>query len=184
MSLTPKYRQNDQVWIAGFKPLAPKKVPCSICYGKRKVKLILGNEDEVLLPCDYCGKGNLDNPTGTELVYIADSTPKLVTIQGMTITIDGSGEKIVYKHSGTNSSYFFVEEDKMFDTRDEALTEGNKMKDAWIKDQVTRAEYIKANTQKTFAWNAGYHMREANNLRKKIVYHEERAILCKAKAKD
>lgn len=156
-------------------------IPCPICFGKRQVTLILGNGDSVELPCQYCGNG-FDTPRGyiEEYEYIAEASPFLIT--GISINTTESGEKREYR-SGSDNCYHNLHEDKCFATIEEALQAAISVKETMENEQKTRTEYIKKDKQKSFAWNAGYHMREAKRNRKDAEYHEEKAILCKAKDK-
>lgn len=52
----------DSVWYAKCGLEQVKRI-CPTCFGKLEVKLILGNGDGVILPCDGCGHG-CDAPTG------------------------------------------------------------------------------------------------------------------------
>ncbi len=52
------------------------------------------------------------------------------------------------------------------------------------EEQKTKAIYLKKEAKKSFAWNAGYHLREAKNHRKQAEYHDTKAIFCKAKGKE
>ena len=54
----------DCLWWAVVEKHAQVEIPCPVCYGKRKVNLILGNGDVVALPCTYCSPG-YESPRGT-----------------------------------------------------------------------------------------------------------------------
>ena len=178
-----KFKVGDKVWAAHFNNNEQIKVPCSVCYGTLKVILILGNGDHVDLPCNYCGKGNFDIPTGYEIEYLPMSAPKLVVIDGMNVTVNSKGEQVEY-WSGADNCHYIYAEDKLFESKEEAEAKGKELMDEWLKKQRTRAEYIKADVKKNFAYNVGYHLRKAKEYEKSIAYHKDKAKLCKERSKE
>lgn len=178
-----RFKIGDKVWVANFNKGEQVQVPCLICYGTKKVTLRLGNMDEVELPCDYCGKGNFGIPTGYEIEYQPVSAPKLITIDGMEIKVTAKGEEVEY-WSGAENCHYIYHESKVFATEEEAAAKGEEFKQEWLEQERTRAEYIKANVKKNFAWNAGYHRRYVEKLEKDIEYHKERAKLCKERSEE
>lgn len=178
-----RFKVGDKVWAAHFNHNEQVRVPCYICYGTLKVTLRLGNGEEVELPCDYCGKGNWGNPTGYEIEYKPVSEPEFVLISGMNITVNSKGEQAEY-WNGADSCHRIYSEDKLFESREEAEAKSKELMEEWLNEQRTRAEYIKADVKKTFAWNAGYHLRYAKKLEKDIEDHREKAKLCKERSKE
>jgi hypothetical protein len=168
------YKIGDTVWVTrvGQQPVTK---PCPICFGKLTVTLIFGNGDECILPCSYCALG-YDPPKGTveEYEYIAEAEPR--TITGTETSVSEGGEKATYR-----SGHWSME--KVYATKEEALEEAVAHKDEYEKDQLTRAEYIKKDKNKSYSWNAGYHLRNAKRMRREIEYHEKMAVICKSRAK-
>jgi len=156
------------------------EVPCPICFGKCRVTLILGNGDSVELPCDYCARG-FEDPRGYVIEYEYRAEAESFLITGVSINKTESGEKHEYC-SGGEHCYHSLKEDQCFATREEALAAAVAVKEESEKEQRERAEYLKHNKQKNFAWNAGYHLRAAKDNRKQAEYHEEKAKLCKQRA--
>lgn len=173
----PKFRVGDKVWWAKCR-WENKQILCPTCFGKKEVKLILGNGDEVTLPCQGCAPG-FEFPTGQISEYDYVSEPEQVYITGMDIEINGNKEKVRYR----GTSYIYDEEDLFLDQL-EALAESQEKKRKLDEEQLTRTEYIKKNVHKSFSWNARYHMREAKQLRSKAEYHDKMAIVCKSKSKE
>lgn len=171
-----QYNVGDKVWVAHCEIQKIEK-PCSICFGKRKVTLILGDGSEVILPCEYCGKG-FNAPSGviTEYEFIAEAIERIITEVHIRCTTAGGERKY---HSG----YYHFEEDEVFDTREEALAKCAEVVKKQEEEQTTCTERIKANQRKNFSWNAGYHLRNAKKDRASAEYHERMAILCKGRAR-
>jgi len=166
----------DKIWFAKC-AWEPVKRVCPTCYGKLEVKLILGNGDAVVLPCDGCSRGYMP-PEGVihEYEYVVE--PMLVTVTGMDIDINGDKESIRYRGGG----YIYDAKD-LFLTEKEAGLAALTKKQKLDNDQKTRAENIKHNVHKKFSWNASYHMREAKRKREDAERHDEKAKLCKERQK-
>lgn len=173
----PKFKVGDTVWIAkcNWKPV--RKI-CPTCFGKLEITLILGNGDSVILPCKGCAPG-YDPPRGyiSEYEYVVG--PESTVISGMKIEINYGKEDVRYYH-GCYSSY---DEKDLFETEEEARIVAYEKKAQLEVEQVTKAEHIKKDVQKSFSWNAHYHMRHAKEDRKSAEYHDKMAVICKARAK-
>ena len=169
-----KYKVGDQLWQARCKWLPVKKT-CPICFGNKEVTLILGNEDRVILPCDYCGKG-FDVPSGlvSEYEYVVE--PELITVTSVEVSITDDKTFVEYR-----SGQFRLKEELLFDSEVDAIAKGSELKAKLEKEQQTKASHIKHDVNKTYSWNAGYHMRQAKRERQSAEYHEKKAVLCKTK---
>jgi len=167
------YKVGDEVWFArcGNEHI---QETCPVCYGKLEVTLILGNEDKIKLPCDYCRRG-IGGPTGVINEYDYVSKPEQIRISQVDSkeTIDG----IIHEYHSL--PYYHHEESLLFDTKEEALAKCIMIKEEFEKDQITRTENIKKSKNKSFSWNAGYHIGEAKRNRKSAEYHEKMAVICK-----
>lgn len=170
-----KYNVGDAVWVARYQRLPLSKV-CPVCYEKREVVLILGNGDQVTLPCKYCQSG-YDPPTGRVTEYEFTTNPERVTITEVRVSQSTEGETVEYL-----SSNYILYPNVVFDTREEALAKGEELAKEQALLESTRVEYLKKDAKKSFSWNAGYHMREAKRHEKDAEYHREKAALCKARA--
>jgi hypothetical protein len=175
------YNVGDIVWYAecGSREVS---IQCPVCFGKRQVVVILGNDDQVTTPCSYCSHG-YEPPNGRDTEYKFISEPKQYWITSIESKITADGELREY-HSGTLTCYRRLENDKIFDTEEEALKKCEEVKAELEYEQTTKAEYLKEKAHKSFSWNAGYHLREAKRYKRQIEYHEKMAVLCKARAKE
>lgn len=170
------YKVGDTVWNARCDRL-PVSKPCPVCFGTLEATLTLGNGESISLDCDYCGKG-FSRPTGTIQEYEYVVKPEPVTITTVNVEITSKGEKHEYR-----SGCYCYDSDRLFATRKKAEVKGIELKAALDEEQNTRVEYLKTQTKKSFAWNAGYHMREAKRHREQAEYHDGKARLCKLRAK-
>ena len=177
-AFTDTLRAGDSAWWARFAPHSEERVTCPVCYGTLAVHVTLGNGDVVKTPCDYCGKG-YEGPRGWVTDYKTVAEPRLVTIDYVIETQTEEGVKREFR----NDSYVLDECD-LFESRAEAEQRANEKGAEYIADMERRAEWLKENSKKSFSWHVGYHMREAKRCREKAEYHDRKAELCKARAKD
>lgn len=174
--MTQRFKIGDTVWYAKCQYEQVTK-PCPTCFRKKEVTLILGNDEQVVLPCRGCAPG-YSPPTGviSEYEYVVE--PEEVRITGVEIKIDIDKESILYK-----SDNFLYHDEDLFLTKEEAAKRAEEKKVQLDKEQRTRAEHIKQNIHKDFSWNAYYHMRKAKECRAEALRHDEQAKLCKERAK-
>ena len=174
------FKIGDVIWVpdCGNKQ---KQVTCPICFGKLRVTLILGNGENVSLPCDYCGKG-YEGPRGyvEEHDYVVEATPHTVTGKRSTMTKDG--EAVEY-HVGSDTCYRIFKPEDCFATREEAQKAAIAKKAQLDREQNERSEYLKHDQRKSYSWNAGYHLRAVKKAQQDIEYHSKMAQLCKEKAR-
>jgi hypothetical protein len=152
--------------------------PCPVCYGKKLVTVILGNDDRIFLPCEYCARG-YEAPSGLTQEYEYVVEPELVVITSVTLKITDGGVEAKYY-----SSVCSYDEEALFVTKEEAAVVSQGKKEALEREQDTKVENLKKNVHKSFSWNAGYHLREAKRSRKQAEYHDKKAVLCKARSKE
>jgi len=173
----PSFKIGDTVWYAKCDHTTVTK-PCPVCFGNKEVTLILGNGESVILKCDYCGKG-WESPRGVvdEPGYVI--APECVTIKEIHIIMTETGNKYEYQ-SGCHAYY----SDRLFASKEDAIAKGIELKTDLDTEQTTKSEYLKKDVKKSFAWNAGYHMRAAKEHHQKAAYHERNARLCKEKIKE
>lgn len=167
------YNVGDKVWWAKCGSQGVK-VPCTVCYGKKEVIVILGNGDEVIVPCDFCGHG-LEPPKGylTEYQYIAE--PELVTIQRISSDQTSCGEKREY-HWG----HYYLDANDIFDTIEEATERCAQI----IADrEQAKIDHPKYKDAKSYSWNAGYWLREIKSAERTIEYASKMARLCKSRSR-
>lgn len=169
------YKVGDTVWYASF-GTREEEVPCPVCYGNKSVIVILGNGDNVEVECQYCQRG-FNSPSGYIVEYIALPRVEQVTIAKRTIEEACGGEEIEY----VGNNYHTLYPDRMFDQYDEALAHANWMAE---QDSINKSNNSKFKNEKSYTWNAGYHLKQAEKCHKEAIHHEEKAKLCKARSKD
>ena len=176
-----KYKVGDTVWVpkAGSTQV---EIPCPVCFGKKVATLILGNDDHVILDCEFCQKG-FEHSRGfvNEYQFVAKAYP--VTIDAVCVETRQDKEIVEYKviHSEFSSSSY--KESNLFATKEEAEAVAKGMADKQIADESERENSRKRSVSKSFTWNAGYWMREAKSKRDEAERCDKRAQVQAAKAK-
>lgn len=171
------YKPGDTIWHASFTPHREKHVPCPVCFGKRSVVLILGNDDHVTIECDYCGKGSPDGPRGYDTVYEAEAIAVERTITEVRVRVTTDGEEREYL-----AANWVLAPGDMFATEAEALTRAQEKAAAAEAEETRRGGVSWQDDAKSYAWKAGYHMRNAERARRDLAYSERMISVCKAKA--
>jgi len=174
--MTKIYNVGDKVWYARSGREEVNHT-CPVCYGKLVVTLVLGNDEMIKLPCDYCGKG-YESPKGYVVEYEWVSKPELLTIEAVNIKREARGDEVDYR-----SDRWVLYPDRIFDTEEESLSKCEELSAKNTKDQEEIAIHVKANTNKTYSWKAGYHMRAVKQAEKDIASHSKMATICKERAR-
>lgn len=113
--MTAEFNVGESGWVPVCR-LEERTIPCPICFEKREVVLILGNGDQVTMPCGYCGKG-WNDPCGVvvEHLFRVDADP--FTVERKTIAEDATGQTYEY----VSTLHGRADGDRIFKTREEAL---------------------------------------------------------------
>ena len=151
--------------------------PCPTCAGKKRVTLILGSGEHVELGCDYCGKG-YEGPQGREMFYEFTPRVELRTVSGFEM-VDGN---LSYRAPHLLGGHWRYDATDCYDTEEEAHeTLATLIAEREIEEHARLSRKVKAD--KSYAWHAGYHLREAKKARESAERHEKSATLMKARAR-
>ncbi len=174
--MIPK-KVGDSAWWAhnGTKEVTH---PCPVCYGKLSVTVILGNDESVVTPCDYCGKG-YGGPTGVckEWEWVAGAC--LVTISAIETNDSHEGKEVRYR----TYNHSMIDASDLFDTKEEAEARCEVRRQEHAEDERKRREVLKEYSTKSFSWHVGYHRREVKNHERSLEWHKSRVIACTRLAK-
>jgi hypothetical protein len=169
-----EYKVGDKVWYATFDQ-REERVPCPVCYGNKKVVVVLGNGEEVQVDCRYCEVG-FEGSKGWVKEYTKLPRAEYRMIDKITIEEDMGTRQFEFQ-----SDRYLLKPDQMFETEEEALKYAEVMAE---KENQAKVDKPKFKDEKTYAWNAGYHMKAAKRNREEAEYHENKAKICKSKAKE
>lgn len=173
---TEEFNIGDSVWLAQCGQTDVQK-ECPVCFGKLKVRLELGNGDMVTLPCGYCSCG-YSEPRGVVGEYERVDAVKPAIVTGKEVREFDGKREIRY----TFSNGYCHDVENVCATKEEAEARCAVLIAEYDKDQKNRMEFLKDEAKKTFAWNAGYHMRGAARAKRDLEYHTAKAFHMKARA--
>ena len=168
------YKVGEYVWYATYDS-EEIKVPCPVCYGNKVVIVVLGNGDEVEVECDYCSRG-FQGAQGYVKDYQRNPKAEQQRISKRRIEDGRDGEEIEYI---SDNHYLKIEQ--MFDTEQEAYKYAVEWAEKDVQEKLDKPKY---KNEKSYTWNAGYHLKQAESKRNEVKYHEEKAKVCKARSKD
>jgi hypothetical protein len=169
----PKFNIGDDVYYVTSSCRHGVSVPCSICFGKLKVRVILGNGEHVDTECQHCAHG-MNPPSGFSMTWEPKSEIHFGIIKGIRDTSEGWRYDIGYES---------VQDHEMFTSREDAvplmerrLAEETERRKLWERDHFLTA------TKKQI-WSAGYHRSCIETLKRNISWHEMRLCMIDDKSK-
>ena len=131
-------------------------VDCPVCYGDKSVIVILGNDEQVKVPCQYCKKG-FNDPSGVvNSGYIEISEIVQTTITEVRKRQNYNELEITYS---TPAGIYRPEQ--VSNTRKEAEKLGETRVEKFNKlaDEKFAKKY---KDHKSYSWNAGYYLNKAD----------------------
>lgn len=144
--------------------------PCPVCFGKRRVTVILGNDEQVSVECDYCGKG-WENARGYVESYDWVPGVQQITLDKKTVEEVNGERNVEYRYGG-----YVLRDEDIFSTTTEA---NDRIKEKIIERDRAEAEKIertKDDKTKSFGWLVGYHRREKKRAEQQVEYHGKKVI--------
>lgn len=166
--MKPKYNLGDTVYWVYSSNHYSKKIPCPICFGKKHVQVILGDDSIVKSECGYCSHG-LDRATGTATTWEPYAQIRSGEIDGIE-----NYQGWTYKAGGSTHK-----EHELFSSEEEATP---KYKDELLNVQKQAKHFFEesfVNATKEQMWSAGYHRECIKRAQQTIEWHEGRLCIIK-----
>lgn len=167
-----KYQIGDKIFWVESSAHKQKEIPCPMCFGKRFVTIILGDDSKEQVECGYCQKG-YERSTGVTTTWEPQAIIHESTITGIT-TRDGVKYEVGWRT---------IEERELYSTREEAeavqklkFDEEKARAELWFKESFV-------NAKKQQVWSAGYHKSCIEREKRTIEWHEMRLNMIKEKKK-
>lgn len=145
-----------------------KSIPCPMCFGKRFVTIILGDDSRTDSLCVMCSHG-LECATGLAKTWEAVAVICSGEITGIS-TRDELKYEVGYKT--ISAVEVFDSEAAAIPVREEKQKETEERRDAWFKDSFV-------NCKKSQLWSAGYHRDCIKSAERTIQWHETRLNIIK-----
>ena len=165
----PKFNIGDEVFFVRSSCSYGTKVPCTICFGKRKVTVILGNDEHIESECGYCSPG-MEPPSGYSTTWMPHASVEAGAITG--VRRDYGGWK--YDVGG-----YTVCQYELFTTREEATPVMEaKLNEETEREQAYERDHF-VNATKKQIWSTGYHRGQIASHERSINWHKMRLCMIK-----
>lgn len=168
----PKFNIGDEVFHVQSSMNYCVKVPCTLCFGKLRVTVILGNEERVDTECQHCAHG-IDPPSGQSITW----RPHAHIIRGLISGVIHEYDGWRYQVEGCSAR-----EDELFSTREEAVpVMETKLKEETERKEVYERDHFITATKKQ-VWSAGYHRNRIADCERSMNWHKARLCMIKDKS--
>ncbi len=161
-----RYKLGDKVYWIESGTNYGKTIPCPVCFGKRFVTVILGDDSQVKTECGYCSHG-YDRPSGSAKVWEPNAILKNGTITGVSCK-DGIRYEVGY--TSLYEYELYDNESIAEEARKIRLEEEIKRAEVWFKESFV-------NCTKKQAWSAGYHRNQIKSAERNIEWHQARLCM-------
>jgi hypothetical protein len=142
----------DTVWMAQTRSVE-KYVTCNDCFGKRFLTVILGDGEEVTVPCEGCTNG-YNGPRGVNIYF--EQEPKVLSgkIKGIEVSTEG----VEYKIAEGDSEYssWCLKEENTFASQAEAEIRAVALAEQISREARDRVKNKERN-YKSWAWHVTYY---------------------------
>lgn len=163
-----KFNIGDDVFWVESHCHYQKTIPCPMCFGKKFVTVILGDDSKVQTACGFCER-EMEGSTGYATIWEPTAIIKSGQITGVS-TKDGikyevnynslSEDEILTSQDAANAEYLFK------------LEEVKKQAQKWFNDSFV-------NCTKKQVWSAGYHKRCIEQAERTIEWHKAKLGMIK-----
>ena len=175
-----KYKIGDKVWMAQFNRYAMETITCPDCQGDRYLTVIMGDGNIIEMPCSLCEKridfGYDNYSCGYKEIHVCKPSVELREITGIEIKNDGS---IEYKLLSSTGGHYCPNEDKLFDNKEDAVKESERLAELDRLYQINEVEKRKHDSKRTWAWNVRYHKAEIKRCKSSLEHHERKLYFAK-----
>ena len=168
----PKFNIGDEVFVVQSSCYYGVRVPCTVCFGKLRVTVILGNGEHVQTECQHCARG-IDPPDGYSTTWKPHAHVVAGPITGVTHEYDGWRYQV-----GGHSA----QAHEIFATREEAVP----VMEAKLKEETERRQTYERDSfitaTKKQIWSAGYHRNRIEDCERTMRGHQMRLCMVKEKS--
>lgn len=149
-----------------------KTIPCTVCFGKKVVTIILGNGEHETSECGFCSHG-FEYATGYCNTWVPHAEVRQGVITGIS-TRDGVKYECDWESLRLHEVFLTKEEAEI--SCAEKLKEETERAEKWFKDSYVQA------TKKQL-WSHGYHKGCIERAERSIEWHKLRLGMIKNKEK-
>ena len=138
------------------------EIDCPICFGKKEVILILGNEQQIKTNCDYCVSG-FEPPKGFTIEYQRVSGVREVAITGKEIVENEQGRKVEYSYQN-----YILDDQNAFSTKEEAENRVSELIKEYEQYEADRNIHKIKSNQTKYSWKIGYYKKQLKDAQRNI----------------
>lgn len=142
-------------------------VPCPVCFGQLAITVVLGNGEELGVPCEACGKG-FSGPLGTITEWDHAPAVSEFVIAG----VKSMHADRWWLVSTTGAEVLF---DDLRATEAEAMAESEK-RCAENHERNMRSHQHSRRATKDAGWSVQYHRRQIADLERRIAWHQSKLL--------
>lgn len=165
-----KYKLGDMVYWVESSAHYQKQIPCPMCFGKRFVTIILGDDSQERIECGFCQRG-LESPSGTATTWEPSAHILSGTITGVS-SRDGLKYEVGFGYRSIYECELFPDEQSAESLRLVKFEEEKARADFWFMESFVTAK-------KKQVWSAGYHRECIKREKRTIEWHELRLGMIK-----
>ena len=142
------------------------QVPCPVCYGKKRVEIILGNDERVSVECDGCGLG-FDGPRG--FVHDYSYSPQVTPFTIAAVASMHGDDWYVISTDGKQANWKCLKE-----SESEALQECVERAREMVDENMRRSATSNKRKLKSKTWSVRYHEGIIKDIERKIAWHRQK----------
>ena len=142
------------------------QVTCPVCYGKKKVVIILGNDERVEVECDGCGLG-YEGPRGFVHDYSYEARVTPFTIDSV-VSMHGDSW-YVRSTTGEQANW-----GQLCETDEQAMECSRQQMQSFVDENMRRSATSKKQKLREKTWSVRYHEDCIREVEKKIAWHRQK----------
>lgn len=146
----------------------PEKIQvlCPVCYGKKRVEIILGNDERVSVECDGCGLG-FDGPRG--FVHDYSYTPRVTPFTIASVASMYGEDWYVTSTDGRQANWKYLRESEAV-ARQECVDRAKEL----VEENMRRSATSNKQKLKSKTWSVRYHEGIIKDIERKIAWHRQK----------
>jgi|SRR5688572_8471263 len=157
-----EFQFGQQVYLVEGSAYGQKYEPCSICFGKLFVTLVLGNGEQQAIECEACEHG-YGGPTGR--MVVRDTWSKVISATVTGLSFDGQKWQVECDHN--RSEHIFTNAEDAEAYRAALHAELEQQAERWREEALTAKK-------RHLTRSAQYHRGKIKEAKSTIAWHESR----------
>lgn len=153
----------DKVFIAWASPHYGDEVDCPVCFGRRFVHIVLGDDSLEKVACGNCSRG-CSPPTGK----VTERVARCGVTEAEVVGVTKRGDAFRYEYSPSAANGVGV-----FDTEEEALAAAEAALPGVAECRAMIDAGVQHDKWESSTWSVGYHRRCIRDAERQIAWHRQ-----------